>query len=198
MFTCIGSQRPLTDPTSSDTRYSTAIQPERIALTAPASPDCAERTGAAEMRRRICLITTGSQDGHACDHAYRRSICARHAPRFRQPLQACPAPVCHSRESGNPLRRILRRPWFLDSCFRRNDSVYLGILPSCGDRRMSALPFPEDLLPPSGRATGFRRANELNRHNPFDPGDAGTYNLVQDGREVRPESKDGRIMAATC
>jgi len=45
---------------------------------------------------------------------------------------------CHSRESGNPRRRILRCPWSLDSCpfghrsgqaLRRNDSVCLGINP---------------------------------------------------------------------
>jgi len=190
MFTCIGSQRPLTDPTSSDTRYSTAIHPARIALTAGTRPDDAERKGAAGMRRRICLLMMGSQDGQACDHAYRRSICAGHALRFRRPLQACLTAVCHSREGGNPLRRILRRPWFLDSCFRRNDSVYLGILPSCGDRRMSALPFPENLLPPSGRDTGFRRANEPSHHNPFDPGGAGLYNPGQDGRVVRSESNN--------
>jgi len=61
-------------------------------------------------------------------------------------------PQLHSRERGNPFRRVLRRPWFLDSCLRRNDSVPIGILPCFAARSTLSLPFAKDLSSHCGRA----------------------------------------------
>jgi len=102
--------------------------------------------GMTESLSGLCL---GSQIGTRSCCLFRKTC--RHTPAAFTAVELCAILVCHSREGGNPLCRILRRPWLLDSCFRRNDRVSVGILPRFAGRHTSLLSFLEDLPPHSGR-----------------------------------------------
>jgi len=80
-----------------------------------------------------------------------RPRCLLHKTRHPNPASSafvgpCAIVVCHSRGSGNPLRRIFRRPCFLDSCpVRQAQDMVCPCHPDCqGGHTLARMPGRHD------------------------------------------------------
>ena len=96
--------------------------------------------GSRTRSRFVSGFCSDSEIG-TCPHCLCRKT-GRRIPAASASVEPYAILVCHSRERGNPLPRVPRCPWFLDSCLRRNDSVCLGILPCFEGRHTPTLPVP--------------------------------------------------------